>query len=123
MPDMICGCIIIIFEQMYNYILMAGLLFRWMQVDHHSSHAALGFWDGVRELNIQRPLILSYDGGGNDGITLAFAGSAEEGSDPLTPVRNTLILELFVVNIFLCSCHFSFCSCNYNLFSFITVKT
>lgn len=49
----------------------------WVEVDHHRSHAALGLWDAHRELGIRRPLVLSYDGGGNDGFTLAFLGNVD----------------------------------------------
>lgn len=49
----------------------------WVEVDHHRSHAALGLWDAHRELGIRRPLVLSYDGGGSDGFTLAFLGNVD----------------------------------------------
>ena len=49
----------------------------WVEVDHHRSHAALGLWDAHRELGLRRPLVLSYDGGGNDGFTLAFLGNVD----------------------------------------------
>jgi len=41
------------------------------------SHASLGLWDAHRQLGVSRPLVLSYDGGGNDGLTLAFKGSVQ----------------------------------------------
>eukprot|EP00615_Pteridomonas_danica_P000925 CAMPEP_0114338098 /NCGR_PEP_ID=MMETSP0101-20121206/6816_1 /TAXON_ID=38822 ORGANISM="Pteridomonas danica, Strain PT" /NCGR_SAMPLE_ID=MMETSP0101 /ASSEMBLY_ACC=CAM_ASM_000211 /LENGTH=549 /DNA_ID=CAMNT_0001470579 /DNA_START=912 /DNA_END=2558 /DNA_ORIENTATION=- len=43
-------------------------------VDHHESHAALGLYDAHRELGLVRPLIFSYDGGGNDGYSGCFSG-------------------------------------------------
>jgi carbamoyltransferase len=36
----------------------------WVKCDHHKAHAALGFYDS----DFKNPLILSYDGGGNDGV-------------------------------------------------------
>ena len=36
---------------------------QWVEVDHHRSHATLALHDSP----FQRPLVVSYDGGGNDG--------------------------------------------------------
>lgn len=36
----------------------------WLKCDHHLAHAALGYYDST----FKNPLILSYDGGGNDGV-------------------------------------------------------
>ncbi|MDD4156431.1 MAG: carbamoyltransferase C-terminal domain-containing protein [Candidatus Cloacimonetes bacterium] len=36
----------------------------WLTCDHHLAHAALGYYDS----NLKNPLILSFDGGGNDGV-------------------------------------------------------
>jgi carbamoyltransferase len=36
----------------------------WITCDHHLAHAALGFYDS----GFTNPLILSFDGGGNDGV-------------------------------------------------------
>ena len=36
---------------------------RWVDVDHHRSHALLGLYDSP----FQAPLVFSFDGGGNDG--------------------------------------------------------
>eukprot|EP00614_Pseudopedinella_elastica_P035238 CAMPEP_0172644760 /NCGR_PEP_ID=MMETSP1068-20121228/239379_1 /TAXON_ID=35684 /ORGANISM="Pseudopedinella elastica, Strain CCMP716" /LENGTH=848 /DNA_ID=CAMNT_0013458973 /DNA_START=205 /DNA_END=2751 /DNA_ORIENTATION=- len=60
---------------------------RWTQVDHHGSHATLGLWDAHRELGLRRPLILSYDGGGDDGYTLAFLGNVDDPLAPLRPIK------------------------------------
>jgi len=53
------------------------LVDQWVEVNHHHSHAALGLWDAHVALGLRRPLILSYDGGGNDGVMLAFAGNVD----------------------------------------------
>lgn len=37
---------------------------QWIKCDHHLAHAALGFFDS----GFNNPLILSFDGGGNDGV-------------------------------------------------------
>ena len=37
---------------------------QWIKCDHHYAHAALGFYDA----NFTNPIILSFDGGGNDGV-------------------------------------------------------
>lgn len=37
---------------------------QWVKCDHHYAHAALGFYDA----DFINPIILSFDGGGNDGI-------------------------------------------------------
>jgi len=47
---------------------------RVVATDHHRSHATLGLWDAHRELGVLKPLVLSYDGGGNDGYTVLFRG-------------------------------------------------
>ena len=43
----------------------------WVAVDHHHAHAALGFYGS----SFRSALILSYDGGGNDGFFNSFKGS------------------------------------------------
>lgn len=48
---------------------------QWVTVDHHLSHAALGFYDSP----FKHALILSYDGGGNDGTFNIYTGSREHG--------------------------------------------
>ena len=47
------------FDDIFYFV----LILRWVTVDHHLAHAALGFYDSP----FQRALVLSYDGGGNDG--------------------------------------------------------
>ena len=37
---------------------------QWIKCDHHIAHASLGFYDS----EFSNPLILSFDGGGNDGV-------------------------------------------------------
>ena len=44
-------------------------------MNHHLSHAALGLWDAHAHLGLRHPLVLSYDGGGNDGVLRAFRGA------------------------------------------------
>ena len=59
----------------------------WAQVDHHTSHAALGLYDAHAVVGFRRPLILSYDGGGNDGLLRAFRGNVDENkARRLTPL-------------------------------------
>ena len=48
----------------------------WHEVDHHASHAALALFDAAQQLGVRHPLVVAFDGGGNDGHTLAFAGNA-----------------------------------------------
>ena len=43
---------------------------QWQHVAHHKAHASLAMWDS----GFERPLILSYDGGGNDGSMMFFTG-------------------------------------------------
>merc|ERR1712048_682633 len=43
---------------------------RWRHVDHHRAHALLGFYSSP----FRSALILSYDGGGNDGSFHVYAG-------------------------------------------------
>lgn len=45
------------------------------QVDHHAAHAAAAFYESPYE----RSLIISYDGGGNDGTFRTFIGTRELG--------------------------------------------
>ena len=42
---------------------------RWALVDHHHAHAALGFYAS----GLASALVVSVDGGGNDGTTNAYA--------------------------------------------------
>ncbi len=46
---------------------------RWHEVDHHHAHAAIGFYDS----RCETALIISYDGGGNDGTFNLFQGSGQ----------------------------------------------
>lgn len=47
----------------------------WRTVDHHVAHALHGFRDAAFE----RPLVVSFDGGGNDGTFRVFRGLRREG--------------------------------------------
>jgi carbamoyltransferase len=49
------------------------------QVDHHLAHAAAAFYQSPYE----RSLLISYDGGGNDGTFRTFLGCRERGVHPL----------------------------------------
>lgn len=49
------------------------------QVDHHLAHAAAAFYESPFE----RSLIVSYDGGGNDGTFRTFVATRESGVQPL----------------------------------------
>lgn len=49
------------------------------QVDHHLAHAAAAFYQSPFE----RSLVISYDGGGNDGTFRTFLGCRERGVQPL----------------------------------------
>lgn len=49
------------------------------QVDHHLAHAAAAFYQSPFE----RSLLISYDGGGNDGTFRTFLGCRVEGIQPL----------------------------------------
>lgn len=49
------------------------------QVDHHLAHAAAAFYQSPYE----RSLLISYDGGGNDGTFRTFLGCRECGVHPL----------------------------------------
>lgn len=49
---------------------------QWIEVDHHRSHALLALYDSP----FSRPLILSFDGGGNDGFFLVYHGDRKNGS-------------------------------------------
>jgi len=49
----------------------------WTTVDHHDAHAALGYQDSPFE----RALVLSYDGGGNDGTFNTFTADPARLSD------------------------------------------
>ena len=40
------------------------------------STQALALFDAARQLGVRHPLVVAFDGGGNDGHTLAFAGNA-----------------------------------------------
>ena len=46
----------------------------WRQVDHHTAHALHGLHDS----RLETPLILSFDGGGNDGTFRVFDGRRSE---------------------------------------------
>ncbi len=65
---------------------MAAQLFRGLgiadirRVDHHLAHAATAFYQSP----FKRSLIISYDGGGNDGTFRMFTGCREEGITPLS---------------------------------------
>ena len=87
---------------------------RWAMVSHHHSHATLGLFEAHRAAaaaglhhdvagrdflaargppthggprgRMRRPVILSFDGGGDDGTTTAFAGDVD-GGDPWERVR------------------------------------
>lgn len=48
---------------------------KWVAIDHHKCHAALGFYDSP----FNNALILSYDGGGNDGTFNIYHGNRENG--------------------------------------------
>ncbi|XP_071509710.1 uncharacterized protein sll1178-like [Diadema antillarum] len=48
---------------------------KWVAVDHHNCHTALGFYDSP----FNSALILSYDGGGNDGAFNIYHGDRTEG--------------------------------------------
>lgn len=52
----------------------------WRTVDHHVAHALHGFRDSAFE----RPLVVSFDGGGNDGTFRVFRGLRREGK--LVPI-------------------------------------
>lgn len=52
----------------------------WRTVDHHVAHAL----NGLHDSPFARPLVVSYDGGGNDGTFRVFRGVRSSGS--LTPV-------------------------------------
>ena len=43
---------------------------RWVEVDHHRSHAMLGLYDSP----FSAPLVFSFDGGGNDGYFKMYHG-------------------------------------------------
>ncbi|EDV25487.1 uncharacterized protein TRIADDRAFT_55626 [Trichoplax adhaerens] len=47
---------------------------KWIAVDHHLCHATLGFYDSP----FQNALILSYDGGGNDGTFNIYSGTRKD---------------------------------------------
>lgn len=49
------------------------------RVDHHLAHAAASFYQSP----FDRALLVSYDGGGNDGTFRTFLGSREAGITPL----------------------------------------
>lgn len=49
------------------------------QVDHHLAHAAAAFYQSPYE----RSLLISYDGGGNDGTFKTFLGCRKQGIHPL----------------------------------------
>jgi hypothetical protein len=55
----------------------------WVQVSHHHSHATLGVWDAHLSLGLRRPVVVSFDGGGDDGTTTAFWGNVD-GDSPRT---------------------------------------
>ena len=61
----------------------------WYEVDHHISHGMLGLFDSP----FAHPLVVSYDGGGNDGLGFIFAGRREGSSD------GTVLEELETVAI------------------------
>ena len=67
-------------------------------VNHHRSHAALGLWDAHARLGIRKPLVLSYDGGGNDGTFLAFAGNVD-GDDANEKPRHLVQIDTPHLNI------------------------
>lgn len=52
----------------------------WRTVDHHVAHALHGLHDG----DFEKPLVVSFDGGGNDGTFRVFRGVRREGT--LLPV-------------------------------------
>ncbi|MDI3485495.1 MAG: carbamoyltransferase [Methanolobus sp.] len=47
---------------------------RWETVDHHLAHASLGFYDS----GFKNALIISYDGGGNDGVFNIYLGEGNK---------------------------------------------
>lgn len=49
---------------------------QWIEVDHHRSHALLALFDSP----FANPLVLSFDGGGNDGFFLIFHGDRQNGT-------------------------------------------
>ena len=53
-----------------------GGAFIWHDVDHQPSHALLGLYDSP----FTHPLVLTFDGGGNDGYGAAFAGDVADGA-------------------------------------------
>lgn len=47
---------------------------QWETVDHHMAHASLGFYDS----GFKNALIISYDGGGNDGVFNIYLGDGKK---------------------------------------------
>ena len=68
-------------------VLVSCLLCRWITVDHHLAHAALGFYDSP----FNKSLIFSYDGGGNDGTFNVYFGDRKDGIRHLRWVGDTSI--------------------------------
>ncbi|XP_030831521.1 uncharacterized protein LOC752072 [Strongylocentrotus purpuratus] len=54
----------------------------WVTVDHHKCHAALGLYDSP----FSDALILSYDGGGNDGTFNVYQGNRRDGVELIEKV-------------------------------------
>ena len=63
----------------FSFLLMLDMIEAetWEHVPHHMSHASLGLWDSP----FKRPLVMSYDGGGNDGVMNFFLGNKLVPSD------------------------------------------
>ena len=61
---------------------------------HPNSTPALFLRPAHAALGVRRPLILSYDGGGNDGVMLAFAGNVDKSVTPISRLPNVQQLEI-----------------------------
>ncbi|XP_063951595.1 nodulation protein NolO-like [Lytechinus pictus] len=59
---------------------------KWIMVDHHKCHATMGLYDSP----FTHPLILSYDGGGNDGTFNVYQGNRQDGVKLIEKVRLNL---------------------------------
>ena len=61
---------------------LASIARDWYAADHHASHASLAYYDALSRGYVW-PLVLSYDGGGNDGFFAVF----EPTGDLARPLR------------------------------------
>lgn len=57
---------------------------QWLACDHHYAHAMLGFLASGYE----RALVISADGGGNDGVLSVYSGDRSNFSSPLQLLKN-----------------------------------